>query len=244
MPTPGYREDLAHVHDDGFSALAREAAATLLAALGPEVRAPGTIADLGCGSGALAEPVAAAGYRVFGVDLSEPLLERARRRVPSAELVRGSLREVALPPCAAIAAVGEVLNYRFDDGDAAADLDATLERLGRALAPGGLFLFDVAGPGRAAAGGPSRSHFEGEGWAVLVTAEELPAERLLERRITTFRRQGDLWRRSDESHRLRLLDPAEVLAALDRAGFDAEPLAAYGAFRFLPGWSGFLATKR
>lgn len=244
MPAPGYGEDLAHVHDDGFLALAREAATTLLAALGSAVREPRTIVDLGCGSGALAEPVAAAGYRVFGVDLSEPLLERARGRVPEGEFVRGSLREVPLPPCAAVAAVGEVFNYLFDEGDPAIDLPATFARVHAALAPGGVLLFDVAGPGRVGGGGPVERPFEGADWRVLVTAEERPAERLLERRIAIFRREGALWRRSDEIHRLRLLEPTEALAHLAAAGFEAVRLDGYGDFRFLPGWSGFLATKR
>jgi len=244
MPATGYREDLAHVHDDGFLALAREAATTLLAALGPETRPPGTIVDLGCGSGALAERVSEAGYGVFGVDLSGSLLDRARRRVPAGKFVRGSFREVPLPPCAAVAAVGEVMNYLFDDGDPARDLPRTLARIHDALVPGGVLLFDVAGPGRVVGDGPVKSHFEGEGWAVLTTVEEDRAERLLERRIATFRKQGALWRRADETHRLRLLDPEATLGALVSAGFDARPLTAYGTFRFLPGWSGFLATKR
>ena len=40
-----------------------------------------TIADAPCGTGRLAEPLLAAGYRVHGLDISDEMLEMARRRL-------------------------------------------------------------------------------------------------------------------------------------------------------------------
>src|SRR5262245_24110795 len=60
-----YREDLAHVHDAGFGALARHGAEALLAALARQGLTSGLVIDLGCGSGILSEIVANAGYDVL-----------------------------------------------------------------------------------------------------------------------------------------------------------------------------------
>jgi len=58
--------------------------------------APGaTLCDLGCGAGMAAQRAAARGWRVVGLDASEPLLAVARERVPGADLRVGDLE--ALP---------------------------------------------------------------------------------------------------------------------------------------------------
>ncbi len=48
----------------------------------------GSVLDVGCGTGALAGRLSAAGYRVVGVDPSEGMLEVMRRRSPELETVR------------------------------------------------------------------------------------------------------------------------------------------------------------
>jgi hypothetical protein len=75
-------------------------------------------------------------------------------------------------------------------------------------------------------------------------ASEEPAARELVRRITVFREAGAHWRRSDECHRLRLHEPAEVLEGLAAAGFQARRLRGYGRVRFPRGWAGFAAVRR
>ena len=106
-----------------------------------------------------------------------------------------------------------------------------------ALAPGGLLLFDVAAPGR----GASRSFTDGPSWAVGSISEE--AEGILTRRITTFREMGGTWRRSQELHRLALLAPDRVLAALEAAGFRAETLPGFGALALPPGLPAYRAIR-
>lgn len=57
----------------------------------------GSLLDLGCGAG---DPIAAylleRGYRVTGVDFSEPMLAIARRCLPAARWIQGDMRELAL----------------------------------------------------------------------------------------------------------------------------------------------------
>jgi SAM-dependent methyltransferase len=232
-----YGEDLAAIHAAGFGQLAEAAAGEVLAFLG-DAAAGARVLDLGCGAGALAAILAAAGVQVWGADLSQQLLAIARERVPSAEFVQGSIHELELPPARAVCAIGEVVNYLADPAAGEAALAAFFARAHAALDPGGLLLFDAAAPGR----GSSRRFTEGDDWAVGAIAEESGGQ--LTRRITTFRRVGELWRRSQETHVLRLLPPPRVLAALDAAGFDAILGDGYGALTLPPGLVSYRAVRR
>ena len=237
-----YREDLAYIHDAGYGAVARAGAGVLLEELRRRGPASGLVIDLGCGSGILAERVAAAGYDVLGIDLSDALLALAQKRVPGGRFLRGSLWTAELPPCVAVAAVGEVVNYLFDGG-AGQGPRKLFRRVYDALGPGGPFLLDLAGPGRVAGAGRSRHWAEGADWAVLVSAEENRKRRLLTRQITSFCKVGEVYRRDHEVHRQRLYPPAEAAALLRGAGFRVRVLRGYGELRFPRGVAGFLARR-
>ncbi len=237
-----YREDLAYVHDAGFGRFARGAAVLLLEELTRRGLGHGLVIDLGCGSGILSEPLAAHGFEILGIDLSLALLALAQQRVPSGRFRVESLLTADLPRCVAIAAVGECLNYLFDEQNSFAAVRQVLGRAFNALVPGGLLVFDVAEPGRVP-GGSSRTWTEGEDWAVLVNAEEDWQQGLLTRRITSFRKVGELYRRDHEVHRLRLLPRALVLFWLEEIGFQVQTLASYGPVPFAPGHAGLLARK-
>lgn len=69
---------------------------TLLDELCQRIPAGGTVLDLGCGSGIpVARTLAAAGYRVIGVDISEVQIGRAREHVPAAEFIQADVTAVA-----------------------------------------------------------------------------------------------------------------------------------------------------
>jgi SAM-dependent methyltransferase len=216
----------------------------------------GTVVDLGCGSGITARLLCDAGFDVVGIDASEAMIEIARARAPELDFRVGSWTAAEIPPCVAVAAIGEVLSYIGSDDasgfpnrgaqDRARSSNARAELLGRihaALAPGGLLLLDMAGPDRAPSSGPRRTFTEGPDWAVLAESEADDARSLLTRRITTFRRVGESYRRDSEVHRLELVDPADVLKSLRDAGFSAQVLDRYGPQALLPGVAGFLAEK-
>jgi SAM-dependent methyltransferase len=214
-----YERDLAHIHDDGFGWLARGAAPGIARRLEAAGIDAGLVVDLGCGSGILARALTDAGYDVLGVDQSAALLHIARKRVPEARFVQGSLHDVELPTCRAITAVGEIFGYAGAGG-------GLFERLHDALEPGGLLLFDIAAPGREA-NEPRRAWHEGDGW--LLCMEAWADGATLTRSIITFTHTSDgRWRRSDETHRLTLHEPAEVVAALRGAGFGEARVADAG----------------
>ena len=170
--TDAYRDDLAYIHDAGFGGFARAAAPVLLDALTRRGISSGLVIDLGCGSGILSRAASEAGFDVLGIDISPAMVALAKQSVPRGQFRMGSLLSAELAPCVAVAAVGECFNYLFDPGNTRASVRRLFRRVYSALQPGGLFLFDVAGPGRVPGGGPRRLHMEGEDWAVLVTNEE------------------------------------------------------------------------
>lgn len=238
-----YGEDLAWIHDVGFGDFARESAPGVLALLREAGIDRGLVVDLGCGSGIWAEELIAAGYRVLGIDASPAMIEIARARVPAAEFRVASLFDAEIPTCAVVTSLDECLSYRSDPDDDA-KLPGLFERIHRALQPGGLFVFDVVQPGREAPpGGPHRRWRDGEEWAVLIEAGEDREHRTLSRRIISFRRVGELYRRSDEIHLLRLHEPPEIVFLLERAGFSVRLLKGYGARPFVAGQIGFAAQR-
>ena len=238
-----YRDDLAHIHDDRFGDVARNAAPVLLEALQRAGHGKGLVIDLGCGSGLFAKPLAAAGYDVLGFDVSRPMLALARRRVPKATFRLGSLHEAALPRAVAIAGIGESFNYFVRRPLTDAMLLRLFGRIRRALVPGGILLFDMAAPGRVRAGGPLKVHWEAEDWAILVTTDEDRKRRILTRRIVSFRRRGPSHRRSEETHRQRLFEKKKVLRLLREADFRTRALGGYGELRFPRGLVGYIAAS-
>lgn len=239
-----YREDLAWIHDLGFGDLARNAADVLLRDLAAHGVAEGLVVDLGCGTGIFAEAVCNAGYEVLGIDLSPSMIDIASRRVPEARFRCEPLLSAELPACVAVAAVGECFNYRFDERNSRAQLRALFARIHDALEPGGIFLFDAAGPGRVPGGGPVKTHVDGGEWALLMNAVEDQGTGRVTRCITSFRRVGDYYRRDDECHELDLFAPDALAADLEHAGFEVSTLGAYAGQALPPGLTGFLARRR
>jgi predicted dehydrogenase len=82
---------------------------------------------------------------------------------------------------------------------------------------------------------------EGEDWAVLVEARE--RANVLTRGIIAYRKAGRTYRRSFETHRLRLYSARELAKQLRGIGFDVEVLAGYGRFKLPPAHAAFLARK-
>jgi SAM-dependent methyltransferase len=230
-----YAEDLAYVHDADFLDFARRAAPGVLGQLRRHCPAGARVIEIGCGSGGLTLCLAEAGYRVLGVDIAPAMLRLARRRAPGAKFRAASWYDFPVPPCEAIVAVGECLNYMTAGrrGHEAA-LRRLFRRAAAALPSGGLLLFDFLEP---LAGRPRHRNVEayGSDWVVLVAAGEDRWRRVLTRRITTIRRVGWRQRLSQEIHRQCLLRRREVSRALRAAGFTVRFHAGYGRRRLKPG---------
>jgi len=238
-----YGTDLARVHHDHFGTVARAAARELLARLSNAGISSGRIVDLAAGTGILSRRVAEAGFDVWGVDISEDMLNIARAEAKAATFVTGSLWSVELPPCVAVAAVGEAFSYA---ADAVASLPALEDRLvavHHALSPGGLLLFDIAGPGRSGPDGSRSAFWTHERVHLGLEEHQDGSGRQLTRAITLFVPEGNRYRRVEETHLLRLYAPDDVEPLLTRIGFTWERLCRYDGFDFLPGWYAYAAKK-
>ena len=236
-----YADDLAHIHDVGFGDVARGAADVLANRLRSRRIQAGLVTDSGLWKrdsrrGAHRGGIRRPGRRPVGVDA-----RAGGRSIPRARFTHASLFTVEIPPCVAVTAVGECLNYDFSSQASIAGLGRVFARVARCLPAHGVFLFDVAGPGRGGDEQSRESARVGPDWAVFARASEDTSGGRLVRDITAFRRVGKGYRRSEERHSLQLHRPADVRAELARAGLRAEPLTGYGPVPFPPGLHGFLA---
>jgi SAM-dependent methyltransferase len=237
-----YREDLAYIHHEGFRAVPEAAARWLVRYLARHDVPDGGILDLGCGSGVFAAAVARTGRPVFGIDVSRDMVRLARRTAPAARFRVASIYEAALPACGIVAIVGEGLNYR-PPGGGAPPLSTTFRRVRECLPRRGLLVFDVI-TGPVATLAPSRSFRTGRDWAVLSETRRGRSRDRFERRITSFREIRGRYRRSEETHVVRVFDRGRVVDALRKAGFTVRSRKAYDPRAPLPGRTVFVARKR
>ncbi len=215
--------------------------------------APGaaTILELGCGTGAHAEHLARMGYKVHGVDQSDPMLAGAAARKSSLpaktaahlSFGRGDVRTVRTGAhYDAVISLFHVMSYQTSN----ADLQAAFATAAAHLRPGGLFLFDFwYGP------------------AVLAQQPQVRVKRLADERIDVTRiaepvlhsnenvvdvnytviiddkSTGDS-KRVQETHRMRYLFLPE-LALLRSAAFEEHATQAWMTAEDLgvQSWSGF-----
>lgn len=238
-----YKEDLAYIHDVGHSDYALKSAPGILKILAQNNIRDGLVVDLGCGSGLSALELTKAQYQILGVDISESLIAIARTRVPGAEFRVESLFKVDIPSCHAVISIGECLNYLFDGDSHRQMLIQLFERIYNALAPGGVFVFDIAEPGQVIEGSRAKSFTEGNDWIVLVEKEEDQEKLVLSRRIITLRKVGEYYRRDEELHYLRLYQAADITEKLKQVGFTVESMSSYGDYQLPQAHVAFIARK-
>lgn len=236
-----YAADLAYIHDTGFGDFARLSAPGLLRILAAAGIKSGLIVDLGCGCGIWARTLVDSGYQVAGVDISAGMIAIARQRAPEARFHLGSFAEFSIPACRAVTALGEVLNYLFDATNSLATLRQVCQRVFDALDAGGVFIFDIAEPGRC--GGLKQAVKEGADWTCLVEYRHDEPAQQLTRRIVTFRKIGEAYRRHEERHRQQLFERQTIAEMLLRIGFQVQIVPQFGEFLFPAGVAGFVATK-
>jgi demethylmenaquinone methyltransferase/2-methoxy-6-polyprenyl-1,4-benzoquinol methylase len=105
------------------------------------VRSGDRVLDACCGTGDLAVEAARLGGRVTGLDFSERMLERARRKAPRLEWVRGDLLEL---PFAAGSFEAATVGFGVRN---VADLERAVTELRRVLVSGGrLAILEITQP--------------------------------------------------------------------------------------------------
>jgi SAM-dependent methyltransferase len=193
-----------------------------------------SLLDLGCGTGRHAVELANRGYEVVGVDLSEGMLERARRRAidtaPGATtFVRGDIQTIQLERrFDAVLSMFAVVGYQIGD-DA---VRATLANVRRHLEPGGVFIFDVwYGPAVIAMGPSERVKVVptdgGDIERKAIGTLEAGVHVCSVKYELTQRRPGGTDATASEMHRMRYFFDEELRELLQEAGLTLLNLTAF-----------------
>jgi ubiquinone/menaquinone biosynthesis C-methylase UbiE len=185
---------------------------------------PESVLDLACGTGTIAILLAEEGYRVAGVDLSEPMLVEARKKAASAGLTIDFMHQDAARldlgerrfDC--VVSFFDSLNNILDP----ADLQAAFSGVYRHVAAGGLFIFDINTEYAFIEGMFNQRSTPLDGplqydWR----ARYDPAARLctITMDFAFTHSPGEPPQRFREVHLQRAYDRSDVLAMLENAGF-------------------------
>jgi SAM-dependent methyltransferase len=183
----------------------------------------GLILELGCGTGTMTRKMAAKGYDMIGIDLSEEMLSLARQRSEVMEdgilYLRQDMREFELyGTVSAVFCVCDTINYMLSPED----LSKVYRHVANYLDPGGLFIFDMD---------TKYLYEEVLGDNITVMNHETgnfiwensfyPDEMINEVNLTLFLKQeNSLYRKHEETHVRRAYDLNKVMNLLDEAGMD------------------------
>jgi ubiquinone/menaquinone biosynthesis C-methylase UbiE len=177
----------------------------------------GDVLDVPCGFGRHAVPLARAGYRVVGVDRSEPLLAEARRRAADdrgPELVRADYRELPLADASFDAALNlfSSLGYLGDEEDV-----RVLAEIARVLRPGARLVVETLHRDRLVRDWVDQDwRLLGEGRLLLEQRTFDAASGVAQTTQTIIEGTGE---RESRSFSVRVYSATELVAMLQRAGF-------------------------
>ncbi|MET0895935.1 MAG: class I SAM-dependent methyltransferase [Acidimicrobiia bacterium] len=241
MPaSPYYRSDLARIHHEGFAFHAEAVTPGILTILEPVLKRGGLVLELGCGSGLLTKYLVEAGHRVLATDASPAMVDLTRDLVPSVPVEVLRLPTDPLPAADAIVSVGHALSYL----DSEEDIDRSLAAMADALEPSGVLAFDICDlEWNSARRGQPPGVWFGEDW-VLTTRRSVVDDRIFRREMTMFVRDGELWRRDDETHDNVLIDTSRLPGFLARFGVDADVRQAFGNETLLAGLVAVVGHRR
>ena len=190
-----------------------------------------TVLELGCGTGAHAQYLAASGFSVHGVDISTEMLERAQKRLVSLpdtlshrlSFSQGDVRTVRLDSqFDVVLSLFHVMSYQPENSD----LDRAFTTARRHLGPGGVFIFDCWYGPAVLTDPPSVrvKKLEDDTISVVRIAQpELLANQNLvdvNYEVLVREKSTGITEIHKETHRMRYLFHPEVVSMLEEAGFE------------------------
>ncbi|MFB5677224.1 class I SAM-dependent DNA methyltransferase [Paenibacillus terreus] len=194
---------------------------------------PHSVAELGCGTGAITIPLVNSGFEVTGIDLSSDMLAVARSKMEatsqgrrlfregSVRWLQQDMRDWRLPePVDTVISFCDCLNYLLEEEDIARVFRRTYD----GLKPGGTFLFDVHHPNTFRRYDEEQPFVLDERSISYIWTCELDVQRCeIEHRLSIFARaetEGrNLYERFEEVHVQRAYDPEWMRTELVKAGF-------------------------
>ena len=177
------------------------------------------VTELGCGTGSLARLLARRGYAITAVDLSPDMLAVADQKCAGLGVrfvCQDMSRLALLEPADAVLSCLDSVNYVTRP----AALRRTFRRAYQALAPGGLFLFDVKTPAALEGAGGQSYLDEDEDLFCVWRGDYSPKRRVCGYGLDLFVREADgSWSRAGEYHEEYAYTPEELDGFLREAGF-------------------------
>ena len=198
------------------------------------------VLELACGTGRITLPLAQAGHRVVGIDVSESMLAVAREKAVAQKLkvkwIRGDAREFELQQKFPLilfpfATIGVLLKT--------ADLEACLACVKRHLKKGGRFIFDALNPSMAILNRNPQDRFPhsqfpdpgGAGVVTITESNSYDSATQVSRVTLYFKFPGQTDETLDEIN-IRMYYPQELEALLKYNGFRVD--ARFGDFDETP----------
>ena len=186
------------------------------------------VLDLACGTGVHAVELSARGYQVVGVDLSTTMLELAKnynqQRGTAVSFIQGDMRQLNLEGVFDAIYCWSASFGFFDDPTNA----KVLERVARALRPGGTFALDVPNRDYIAPRSPSMAWFEKPGCVCMDEMKfDFYSSRMTTKRMVLFE-QGKS--REIETN-MRLYTLHELGRLLQKVGFRVIEVSGHRAHR-------------
>ena len=181
---------------------------------------PRTAVDLACGTGSVALILARMGYQVTGVDMSEEMLtvacQRAQQQTKMPFFVCQQLQKLQLPRGVDMAVCAlDGLDYILNPEECR----QAVQRVYKALNPGGIFIFDVNTPEKLRAMDGQIFVDEDDDVFCLWRGEFDEETNIFSYGMDLFQRQGESWQRSFEEHREYAYSAEQLRAYLKEAGF-------------------------
>jgi len=192
----------------------------LLTAIGEYGIPTGVMLDLACGTGTLALKMAQRGWRVWGVDGSEGMLQEARKKLaprrPRITFLRQDLRTFSLPVCVHLATcLFDSLNHLLS----VRDVQKAFRRVYATLLPGGYFVFDLNNELCYRTLWTQNEVIHQDDFTIALQNTYHPRKRLGESHVTLFVRRGRVFERMSETVLERLYSIDQITLLLEQAGF-------------------------
>ncbi len=190
------------------------------------------IVDVGCGTGNITLPLAARGFALTGLDISDEMLslaaKKAERQGLSVRFIGSDMRAFSLGTTADAAISSfDCVNYLL----AVNDIESAFYHIRKSLPAGALFIFDVSTPYKYKEILDGNS-FVYENDDCFMTWENYLNEKsgICDFYLTFFIREGKLYRREDEVQRQRMYSLRTLRRIAQKAGF--EIVGEYGDIDF------------
>lgn len=194
----------------------------------------GSVLDIACGTGNTSIPLAKLGWRVTGVDLSQPMLQHARKKAAEAKLdiifLQQDMRELELTKdFDLVTCFQDGLNYLLTEED----LEQTFKRININMSEDGLFIFDLNLVEKYSFSANNEISFvETEDFSLVYETSYLSEQKVWEIRVTGFVREDERYVKFKEVHQEKQHHLEDVKDVLQRTGYRV--LNVFNAFSLTP----------